>query len=84
MNLDPQEVVHAAAAILAERAWNDISGKIDAVACVSINRAAAALDISPSQCRRLLTEHVDFGDKATRISLKQLGALIESRTVKSK
>jgi hypothetical protein len=84
MNLDPNEVVNAAAAIIAERAWQEIAGKIDAVACISINRAAAALDISASQCRRLLTEHVDFGDKATRVSLKQLGALIESRTVKLK
>jgi len=84
MNLDPDEVVQAAAAILAERAWNEIASKIDSLACVSINRAAAALDISPSQCRRLLTEHVDFGDKATRISLKQLGALVEARTVKSR
>jgi NADH/NAD ratio-sensing transcriptional regulator Rex len=78
-----KQILADATALVANRMWQEIESKIDQIACVSINRAAAAVDLTPQQVRRLLTEYVDFGDKATRVSIAQLNALIASRTVKA-
>jgi uncharacterized protein YjcR len=84
LSADQQNKILAdAAAQLAERMWAEVEKKLDRIACLSINRAAATLDLSPQQVRRLLVEHVDFGDKATRVTVAQLNALVAARTVKS-
>ena len=84
MQLDTAEVIERAAQILAEKAWAQIEKEVASVTCISIERAAAALDMPAQKVRRLLKEHVDFGNKAMRVSVEQLTNLIKARTVKTK
>lgn len=86
MILTPEQtkkVLADAAKIVAEMLWREIEKDIEEYKCMSITRAAATLDLSTDQTRRLLKEVVDFGERNTRVTAAQLRKLIKDRTVKA-
>jgi hypothetical protein len=84
MTLTPEQearVISEAAAIVAERTWQTVQGRLNEVACVSIPRAAAIVDINERQLRSILTETVQFGPGSHKVSLATIERIIEARKV---
>jgi hypothetical protein len=76
-------IIAEAAAIVAERIWSGVQLRIDDVACVSIGRAAAIVDLDERQFRKILNHTVAFGARENKVRLSTLGDIVASRMVKS-
>jgi hypothetical protein len=86
MQLTPEQtttILNQITADISQKVWDTIQHNLDDIACISVHRAAAILDISPQKLRRLFPEYVDLGERDTRFTLAQLRAAIAARTVKN-
>lgn len=84
MTLSPEQeakVISEAAAIVAERTWQTVQDDLTKIACVSIPRAAAIVDLSERQFRAILTKTVSFGPGSNKVSLATIEEIIAKRTV---
>lgn len=84
MTLSPDQesrVISEAAAIVAERTWRTVQDRLAQVACVSIPRAAAIVDLNERQFRAILTKTVSFGPGSNKVSLSTIEEIISKRTV---
>ena len=74
-------VLTEAAQLVADRIFATIQADLGKLACVSIGRAAAIVDLNERQFRKILTQTVAFGARENKVTLAYLADLIEKHTV---
>lgn len=80
--LIPDDLAFRALAWAAQQRFESVD--VESVKLLKATQAAKLLGIPTPAFRRLAADHIDFGEKTTRWSLKDIKALIEKRRVKAR
>lgn len=78
-----RQIIDKAARMVAEKAWDAAQEQTERLACVSMQRAAAILDVDLRSLRKLVTETVSFGPRETKVRLSHLREIVEARAART-